>query len=129
MKATVHHQDKERLSKHKDVCDTFIKFLYSEYPLKHDIKIFFLKNRIGHMTTGARDENHTIKVLVKDRINRDILRTLAHEWIHEYQRGVLNRERGQDIGGINEDEANALSGSLIKKFEKKFPNFEEMMYE
>jgi hypothetical protein len=42
---------------------------------------------------------------------------------------VMKRERGQDIGGKNENEANALSGSLIKKFEKKFPNFEDTMYE
>lgn len=129
MKITVIHQNKDRASKHKEVCDNFIKFLFSQYPLKHDLKIYFLKNRVGEMTTGARTENHIIKVLTKNRINRDILRTLAHEWIHEYQRDVIKRDRGQDIGGKNENEANALSGSLIKKFEKKFPNFEETMYE
>ena len=129
MKVTVVHQDKDRASRHKEVCDKFIKFLFSQYPLKHDLKIFFLKNRIGEMTTGARTENHIIKVLTKNRINRDILRTLAHEWVHEYQRDVIKRDRGQDIGGRNENEANALSGSLIKKFEKKFPNFEDTMYE
>ena len=129
MKVTVYHQDKDRLSRHKDVCDTFIKFLFSELPLKHDIKIFFLKNRIGHMTTGARDENRTIKVLVKDRINRDILRTLAHEWVHEYQMTILGREHGPNIGGINEDEANLIAGRLLKIFEKQHPHKEYMMYE
>ena len=129
MKVTVVHQDKDRASRNKEVCERFIKFLFSQYPLKHDLKIFFLKNRIGEMSTGSRSENHLIKVLTKNRINRDILRTLAHEWVHEYQMDVIKRERGQDIGGKNENEANALSGSLIKKFEKKFPNFEEMMYE
>lgn len=129
MKITVIHQDKDRASKHKEVCDNFIKFLFSQYPLKHDLKIYFLKNRVGEMSTGSRNHNHTIKVLTKNRINRDILRTLAHEWVHEYQMDILKRERGQDIGGKNENEANALSGSLIKKFEKKFPNFEETMYE
>jgi hypothetical protein len=129
MKVTVVHQDKDRASRNKEVCDRFIKFLFSQYPLKHDLKIFFLKNRIGEMSTGSRSENHLIKVLTKNRINRDILRTLAHEWVHEYQMDVIKRERGQDIGGKNENEANALSGSLIKKFEKKFPNFEDTMYE
>lgn len=129
MKVTVVHQDKDRASRNKGVCDRFIKFLFSQYPLKHDLKIFFLKNRIGEMSTGSRSENHVIKVLTKNRINRDILRTLAHEWVHEYQMDVIKRERGQDIGGKNENEANALSGSLIKKFEKKFPNFEDTMYE
>jgi len=129
MKVTVVHQDKDRASRNKEVCERFIKFLFSQYPLKHDLKIFFLKNRIGEMSTGSRSENHLIKVLTKNRINRDILRTLAHEWVHEYQMDVIKRERGQDIGGKNENEANALSGSLIKKFEKKFPNFEDTMYE
>jgi hypothetical protein len=129
MKVTVVHQDKDRASRNKEVCDRFIKFLFSQYPLKHDLKIFFLKNRIGEMSTGSRSENHVIKVLTKNRINRDILRTLAHEWVHEYQMDIMKRERGQDIGGKNENEANALSGSLIKKFEKKFPNFEDTMYE
>lgn len=129
MKVTVVHQDKDRASRNKGVCDRFIKFLFSQYPLKHDLKIYFLKNRVGEMSTGSRNDNHTIKVLTKNRINRDILRTLAHEWVHEYQMDILKRERGQDIGGKNENEANALSGSLIKKFEKKFPNFEDTMYE
>jgi hypothetical protein len=62
-------------------------------------------------------------------MNRDILRTLAHEWIHEYQMTILGRERGPDIGGTNEDEANAFSARLIKMFEKKFPYDEKYMYE
>jgi hypothetical protein len=62
-------------------------------------------------------------------MNRDICRTLAHEWVHEYQMTILNREMGPDIGGQNEDEANAEAGKVIKKFEKKFPEMEELMYE
>jgi hypothetical protein len=50
---------------------------------------------------------------------------LAHEWVHEYQIQILNREQGPDIGGKNEDEANALSGQLVKKFEKKHPEKKE----
>jgi hypothetical protein len=42
---------------------------------------------------------------------------------------VLNRERGPDIGGENEDMANAEAGALMKKFEKKYPTFQEKMYE
>ena len=59
----------------------------------------------------------------------DILKTLSHEWIHEYQRTILGRERGGDIGGQNEDEANAKSGELIKKFEKHHPDDESKMYD
>ena len=83
----------------------------------------------GKMSTGSRTSDSELKILTKGRLNRDILRTLAHEWVHEYQLTILNREHGPDIGGKNEDEANAFAGQLIKMFEKKFPNKEEMMYE
>jgi hypothetical protein len=129
MKVIVHHYDKEVSKNKKTVIDNFLKFLYREYPVKNNVEIHFMPYRSEEMTTGSRSQDNVIKVLTKNRITRDILRTIAHEWIHEYQRTILNRDRGPDIGGKNEDEANALAGSLIKKFEKKFPNFEEMMYE
>jgi hypothetical protein len=94
-------------------------------PIKNDVTINLLNKRIGDMTTGSRSSDNTIKVLTKGRINRDILRTLAHEWVHEYQRTILSRGKGPNIGGKNEDEANAFAGSILKKFEKRFPNFEE----
>jgi len=129
MKIIVRHYDKDVSDNKRKLLDKFLRFLYKEYPVDSDVEIHFLPARNGPMTTGSRDTNNVIKVLTKNRISRDIFRTLAHEWVHEYQRTVLGRERGPDIGGLNEDEANALAGSLIKKFEKKFPNFEEMMYE
>lgn len=129
MKVTVYHQDKSVTESKKHIITQFIKFLFKEYPLNEDLKIYFLSERVGKMTTGSRTTNHIIKVLSKNRINRDILRTLSHEWVHEYQMSVVKRKKQSDIGSQNENEANALSGSLIKKFEKKFPNFEDMMYE
>ena len=84
------------------------------FPLVDTFKIQFLPKRTGSMTTGSRSEDNLLKVLTKGRMNRDILRTLAHEWVHEYQRAVLNRKHGPDIGGKNEDEANAEAGKLMK---------------
>ena len=107
----------------------FIKFLQSKFPLKMDFTIVFLAEREGEMTTGARTNKHVLKILTRKRINRDILRTLAHEWIHEYQFTILGRKRGEDIGGKNENEANAISGQIIKLFEKDFPGIIPDMYE
>lgn len=107
----------------------FIKFLQSKLPLRMDFTIVFLSEREGTMTTGARTTKHILKILTKKRLNRDILRTLAHEWVHEYQFTILDRDRGGDIGGINEDEANAISGQFIKLFEKEYPGLEPDMYE
>lgn len=80
------------------------------------------------MTTGSRTNTHKLKILVKDRINRDILRTLSHEWYHEYQRTILKRQKGKNIGGKNEDEANAISGEDVKKFEKSNKKLEKFVY-
>ena len=128
MKVTIIHKDSDIHEDYYIFYDTFIKFLQKEYPLKKDVQVIFLQERVGKMTTGSRDGKDRIRVLTKDRINRDILRTLAHEWVHEYQRTILKRDKGPNIGGKNEDEANAESGSLIKKFEKRFPKMEPLMY-
>ena len=109
--------------------EKFIKFLQTKIPLKKEVKIILTKERIGKMTTGSRTPKNEMMILTKKRINRDILRTLAHEWVHEYQRTILKRPHGPNIGGINEDEANAFAGQLMKIFEKKYPSLEEKMYE
>ena len=57
------------------------------------------------------------------------MRTLAHEWVHEHQMSVQGRKQGPNIGGKNEDEANAFAGRLVKMFEKKHPDLEKKMYE
>jgi hypothetical protein len=129
MKATVVHRDSKIHPKNHSLVNKFIEFLQKEYPLKDDVKIVFLGKRIGSMTTGSRTDENELCILTKKRINRDILRTLSHEWIHEYQRAVLKRPHGPDIGGVNEDEANAISGQLMKIFEKEYPELEDTMYE
>jgi hypothetical protein len=93
------------------------------------VTIKFVGDRVGNMTTGQRNVKNELLILSKNRMNRDILRTLAHEWVHEYQTTILKRSKGQDIGGKNEDEANALSGSIMKRYEKKHPYDEKRMYE
>ena len=106
----------------------FITYLKKEYPLKGDLKIIFTNKRFGTMTTGSRTDSGVLKVLVKDRLNRDILRTLSHEWQHEYQRTVLKRKKGKDIGGENEDDANAVAGRDLKNFEKSNKKLEDIIY-
>lgn len=115
--------------KDEEFYDKFIEFLKKEYPLKNDIEIRFMGSRLEEMTTGARTDNHVLKILVKGRMNRDVLRTLAHEWIHEYQRTILKRDKQKNIGSKNENEANAGAGEILKKFEEKYPKLENSMYE
>ena len=130
MKVKVRYTDKEISSEEKVYYKKFIFFLQKNYPLKNDLTIEFLDRREGNMSTGSHNQDlRRIRILSKGRINRDVLRTLAHEWVHDYQRDILKRKKGPNIGGKNEDEANAFAGQLIKKFEEKYPKKEHMMYE
>jgi len=128
MKVSFQYENKD-FEKYSEFVKKFSKLLQREFPLKNDLKIFFLDRQKGEMSTGSRRSDNVIKVLVGDRMNRDIMRTLAHEWVHEHQMDVLKRKKGPDIGGRNEDEANAFAGRLIKMFEKENPELEQLMYE
>jgi len=129
MKVTIKHINSDVPNENYEFYNNFIKYLQKSYPLRGDIIIKFVGERIGNMTTGQRNTQNELIILSKGRMNRDILRTLAHEWVHEYQRTILNRDQGPDIGGKNEDEANSESGSIIKKYEKSHPKNEKKMYE
>lgn len=109
----------------------FIEFIQEETPLKKDIHVLFQDKRSGHMTTGQRKSPHIIKVLVHERLLIDILRTLAHEWIHEFQHqqmGLKEKAKIQDIGGPEENMANIIAGIFMKKFQKSFPELDKVLY-
>ena len=130
MKVKVKHIKCDMSEKDRKLANDFIKFLQKKYPLKEEITIIFTGERFGTMSSGSRTQDSELKILTKGRMNRDIFRTLAHEWVHEWQMNVKRKKPTNDgIGGPLEDEANAEAGSLLKKFEKSFPDKEEMMYE
>jgi hypothetical protein len=85
----------------KKLLDKFINFLKISHPLDDDVEVIFTNERFGHMTTGSRTKSAKLKILVKDRLNRDILRTLSHEWVHQYQRTVLGRKKGPNLSLIH----------------------------
>ena len=109
----------------------FLQFLQSQLPLNQEVRITFTDSREVPMTTGVRMPDNEIVVLVKGRLLIDILRTISHEWAHEFQyqkMGVRDDVKIQDIGGPEENMCNVLSGIFIKKFEKKYPEFSEVTY-
>ena len=60
-----------------------------------------------------------VVVYGKDRMLGDILRSIAHELVHQLQHEEDRIEYPvQDEGGEIEDEANAKAGVLVKKFIK-----------
>ena len=109
----------------------FTKFLSTKLPLNNDIYITFLEKKEGPMTTGVRKPGSEISVLAGKRLFIDVLRTLSHEWVHEYQyqkMGLKDTDKVKDIGGPEENMANTLSGIFVKKFEKTFPKYENILY-
>lgn len=115
-----------------EVISSFIKFLQSQLPLSSDVEIKFVDDQNKTGTTGVRMPGSKINILAKGRMLIDILRTLSHEWVHEYQTqemGVDEKEKIQDIGGPEENMSNVLSGIFIKKFDKQNPDFKERLYE
>lgn len=114
-----------------DVIKNFIQFLQNEVRLDKDVNIHFVSDRNLPMTTGVRLPQHNIYVLSKDRLLADILRTIGHEWTHEFQHqkmGLKDTDKIKDIGGPEENMANALAGIFLKKFCRTNPNLEKKVY-
>ena len=110
----------------------FVTYLQTELPLKDDVFITFKGGRDIKMTTGVRRPGSQIFVLADKRLLIDILRTVAHEWVHEYQHqkmGLKDNQKVPNIGGPVENMANVLSGIFLKKFNKIFPDYSPIVYE
>ena len=109
----------------------FLTLLQDNMNLNKNIKIVFLNKKTEKMTTGVRKKNSEINILSKNRLFIDILRTIAHEWVHEFQHqkmGMNDTSKVKDIGGPEENMANVLAGIMTKKFEKKYPDSKKVLY-
>lgn len=75
---------------------------------------------------GYHPEKRDIRVYIKNRNLADILRTLAHELIHEKQNkeGRINSDSGE-TGNPIENEANSTAGILLRKFGQLCPEIYE----
>jgi hypothetical protein len=131
MKVSIKKTDKSLDDKSTSAIKKFLNFLQNKLSLTDDVKFVFVDKRDGNMTTGVRLPKHTIHVLSKGRLLIDILRTISHEWVHEYQHqkmGYKDTDKIQDIGGPEENMSNVLSGIFIKQFQKKYPNLNKVVY-
>jgi len=114
-----------------NVVRDFLQFLQSHLPLRSDVTIDMVPKRLDVMTTGLRLPKSKIIVLANGRILIDVLRTLSHEWVHEFQHqklGVKDFKQTKDIGGPEENMANVLSGILMKKFQVMMPQHQSILY-
>lgn len=128
MKVIIKYNKKNMKPERLNILENFIKFLNKEYELKDSVVVRFTSKSEEGMTTGSNKKG-IIKVLCDGRMFIDILRTLAHEWVHEHQFQYDRKKGNQDVGGPDENEANAEAGRILKKYNKEFPNQENTLYE
>ncbi len=132
MKVCIKSPKSEINQEQLEVISSFIKFLQSQLPLHSDVEVNLSDDPSTTGTTGVRMPGSKIYILAKDRMLIDILRTISHEWVHEYQyqkMGLDDKKKIQDIGGPEENMSNVLSGIFIKKFDKQNPDFKDTLYE
>jgi Zn-dependent peptidase ImmA (M78 family) len=107
------------------VTKRFLNFCIDELGLGEKFKCYIVSDRAkyGIKTTAYYlDDGKIIMVYGKNRMLGDILRSVAHELVHQLQHEEGRIEYPvQDVGGEIEDEANARAGEIVKKYIKTQP--------
>ncbi len=104
-------------SQFETILKKFLIFLKRELKFYYDIPIILVDD------VDFSKNNKTFGIMYPDKIvisivNRhplDILRTVAHEYIHHKQQSEGKRLNG-NAGSVNENEANAKAGEIIRKY-------------
>lgn len=104
-----------------EVIKDFISFVCGKLAMEAPVNVCLRRGRDEYIATTASyvpsdNENH---VRCGGRALVDILRSLAHELVHNRQRevGIFDiGESVQNIGGHIEDQANSVAGVFIKDF-------------
>ena len=109
----------------------FVQFVKQELGITVPFKIRTSEDRSGFKTFAYYNPNdQVVAVYIKNRSLPDIMRSIAHELVHHYdhQTGLAQKKTNPDVGVYNNDaeksieandienRANAIAGSLIKKF-------------
>lgn len=102
-----------------NLVSTFVKFVIQELELPslpRSIKFADADYAMQHLSFGTYNPmTDEVTIVKENRHPVDVLRTLAHELVHHWQRingKTLDGTDGSDI----ENEANALAGELMRKF-------------
>jgi len=104
-----------------DVVKDFINFVCSKLKMEQPVNVYLRRGRDEYIQTTAsyvpsENSNH---VRCEGRALVDILRSIAHELVHNRQRelGMFGSgDKVANIGGHIEDQANSVAGVFIKDF-------------
>ena len=109
----------------------FVKYVADTLGISNNFKLQMSEKRDGFKTFAYYNPStQLVAVYTKGRSVPDIMRSIAHEMVHHYdhQTGKANQRKNPDVGVFHDDSeksidpddienrANAIAGSLIKKF-------------
>ena len=109
----------------------FIVFLKRELRLTYDVPVILIDDADYAKRNAAFGEITKDNVIYLSVINRhpmDILRTLAHEFVHYKQnmeKGLLRKS--SNAGSPIENQANAKAGELMRKYGQLHPELFDLM--
>jgi hypothetical protein len=104
------------MSKQLKHLNMFINFAKKELGLPSLPTIHFAGSEQNSKRAFGHSQGDEITVRINDRHPGDIMRTIAHEMTHFKQN--LLKSKGEQM---REDEANALAGRLMRKFNTNHP--------
>jgi Zn-dependent peptidase ImmA (M78 family) len=115
-------------SQFESILNKFLVFLKREIRFNYDIPIIlvddvdFCKN---NKTFGLMYPDKII-ISIVNRHPLDILRTVAHEYIHHKQQSEGKNLNG-NAGSTSENEANAKAGEIIRKYGSLHPELFDLI--
>lgn len=91
----------------------FVEFAAKELGLNTLPKIEFVGNSEDSLSAFGHSIGDKIVVRITQRHPIDVMRTIAHEMVHFHQYKTRRH--------MSEDEANAIAGRIMRKFDLKYP--------
>jgi hypothetical protein len=97
--------------------EIFVKFAAKELGLSKLPKIRFVGKSQNSKLAFGHSIGDEIYVRITDRHPGDVMRTIAHEMIH-FKQNIMGKKGKQ----FREDEANALAGRIMRKYNSSYPD-------
>jgi len=107
----------------------FVSFLKKELRLTIDIPFVFIDDvsfSKKNKAFGMMNNDGIIYLSIVNRHPIDILRTLAHEYVH-YKQSIKGQVMKSYPGSPAENEANAKAGEIMRKYGQLHPELFDLM--
>jgi hypothetical protein len=117
-------QEEMNKKQFEDVVKKFLPFAKEFLKLKNLPEIEFIEKPSFSKNIAAFGEivDNRIIINIRNRHPMDIVRTIAHELVH-YKQHNMGRHGSGSAGSPTENEANKLSGTLVRKFGETYSNY------